>query len=242
LEHFIVKYLIECVLDIDYVLQRRLRYAVPDFDELWRDPANRLRRGEVIIGPLRHYAVAIMLGGMFGLIVTFVGLFASADAWHPQRGQAPFSKTEVLFTGLVAVPLLVFALFWHFLRGGEMIIRPEGVVLRYRKTKVFCPWTLFQEEGKPWKRDMSRWVLPTWPPAVAGVVQGRGNVVIATGRAVRTSPFYFRTDGQVTLRNLYAVRLEELAVLLSLLGKKLGPRLPMTPPPEIGDPLPAEME
>jgi hypothetical protein len=238
IEHFLIGLFADIVLSIDRFLQKRLPTVVPDLDELWNDPARSLTKQEFRIGPLRRYAVATILGIPLGFLLPCGFTLYQLD--HPNRnfGPPPLEERILFGVSLLVGPLLGFLLLWHFLRGGEMVLGPGGVSLRYRKNTVFCPWTLFQEKGRPWKQDSNRWVLPTWPIAVAGVVQARENVVVATGRDVHTRAFAFGIDGHVVLRNLYVVRLKELAELLSHLGQVLGPKLPMNLPPPIGDPMP----
>jgi hypothetical protein len=227
-EHIIVLFA-DTLLAIDRFLQQRLRNAVVDFDELWTDPAGRLAREEVVIGPLRRYAVATALGTFAGLLLPCGLVFQSLDQPHARPGPPALAEQVLLVAGVCVPPLLGIGLFWHWLRGGEMVLRRDGVVLRFRSNLVFCPWELFQADGDPWPLDRSRLALPVWPPAVADVVHGRGDAIQATGRQVRTRPLYFRADHQVVLRDLYAVRLTDLGPLLLHLGRNLGATRPAAP-------------
>jgi len=110
----------------------------------------------------------------------------------------------------------------HFLRGGELVLRAEGVVLRHRRTMVYCPWALFAAPGEGWKPDRGHLVLPVRSAAVAEVVQGHDDAVRATGMAVRTTPLFFQSGREAVLGDLYAVRLEDVGELLLHVGRKLA--------------------
>src|SRR5262249_13571557 len=156
---------------------------------------------EVRIGPLHRYAVATVFGIPLGFLLPCGFIAYQLDHPPPHFGPPPLHERILFVASLIVGPLIAITILWHLLRGGEMILRPGGALLRYRKNTVFCPWTVFQEEGQPWKRDGNRWALPTWPPALAGVIHGRESIVVATGRDVRTKALTIDVDGQVVLRN-----------------------------------------
>lgn len=214
----------DLLLGIDRFLQKRARRAIPDFDKLWEDPAGVLGRGEVVIGPIRRYAVATVLGLVAGFALSCG--FALSELERPQRrapADRPPHEQVLILVSFFTPPVVAVGLLLYVLRGGEMRLRPDGVVLRYHRRLVFCPWSLFQAEGEPWKKDRSHLVLPVWPPALDEVVQGRGDAVRATGRDVRTKQLYFLSKREAVLADLYAVRLDDLGDLLLHLGQTLGP-------------------
>jgi len=57
-EHLFLLLFVDGLLAADRALQKRARKAIPDFDALWDDPAAELARREVVLGPLRRYAVS----------------------------------------------------------------------------------------------------------------------------------------------------------------------------------------
>src|SRR5438552_1621094 len=143
--------LVDTVLAIDRLWRTRLRSILPDTDELWTDPQGRLARQPIVIGPRRRYAVATVMGLFVGCIVC-CGILGYWDE-YPGRVQrlAPRTKVVLMLGVPVVVSLIVAGFISHLLRGGELILRPAGLVLRYRKDRVFCPWALYQEPRGSWR-------------------------------------------------------------------------------------------
>jgi hypothetical protein len=222
-EHLFLLLFVDGVLAIDRFLQKRVRRAVPDFDALWNDPAAELARQEVVIGPLRRYAVSTMLGLAVGLVISCGFTLSELERKGPRPAAPPPAHEVALAVAAFFVPPAVaVAVFLYLLRGGELVLRADGVVLRYRRTMVYCPWTLFRLPGEGWKQDRSHLVVPVWPPAVKEVVQGWEGDVRATGQGVRSKSLYFLSHREAVLADLYAVRLEDVGELLLHLGHKLG--------------------
>jgi hypothetical protein len=232
---YLVVLVIDAVLAIDRLFRRRLQSVVSEFDELWNEPKSLLERREIMIGPRRPYAVATVLGGMIGLLLPCGLMFYLFDHPLPRFGPALIVVRISFLAALLGAPLMAIGLFCHWLRGGEMVLRVEGVLLRYRKDCLFYPWAVFERQEK---LTGERCVIRPWSPAVPGVIHGRGNTVIAAGPAVRTKQFYFRPEGRIILRDLYAVPLGPLVGLLLRVGRILGSGQPLTPPPEYGDSIP----
>jgi hypothetical protein len=242
IEHFLILRLVDTLLELDRFFQRGVRSGVPGIEQLLQDPQGLLMWEEIVIRPRRSYAVATVLGSLVGCLCPCGFLFYNLDQpGHQFGGPAPWHTQVLLLTTVLLGPLTMIVLLSHWLRGGEMVLRVNGVVLRYRKDRVFCPWALFQAPGEPWKRSAERLVLPVWPTAVPGVVHSRGDAVVATGRDVHTRQLYFRPDGQAVMRDLYCVRLGDLAGLLVRLGALLGRTHPAVSPPICGDPVPEGM-
>jgi hypothetical protein len=233
--------LADTLLALDRLLQRPLESVLPDLAELQNHPRERLKQQEVLIRPRRRYAVATVLGAAVGFVFPCGFALYRLDQPQPPMGPPPLLEPVLFIASLLTMPLLAILFFSHWLRGAEMVLRPVGVVLRYRRDRVFCPWSVFQNAAKARQLHADLWALLVWPPDSAGVVHTRNDTVIATGQAVRSRPLYFRANSQMVLRDLYAVRFEPFLDLLLHLGRSLGPGLPRASPPACGDYMPEEM-
>jgi hypothetical protein len=237
--HFWVALFADTVLALDRRLQRRLESVIPHLAELQNYPQERLKQQDVLIRSRRRYAVATVLGGAVGFLIPCGFVFYRLD--HPRPQMGPLPEAILVLASFLAGPLIAILWLSHWLRGGEMVLRPVGVVLRYRRDRVFCSWAVFQNAVKAQQLRADLWAVVVWPPASAGVVHTRNDTVIDTGETVRTRQLYFRANSQMVLRDLYAVRLGPLLDLLLHLGRSLGPDLPFVSPPACGDHLPEEM-
>ncbi|HKI31060.1 MAG TPA: hypothetical protein VKA46_04285 [Gemmataceae bacterium] len=242
MEHLLILLFIDLVVAIDRGLQKPLRSMVPSDDPLWYDPEGRLAREEVVIGPRRSYAVSAVLGVLVGCVFSCGFAFYQLEHPRAQRGPLPWPELVLFVAALLLPPVLGFGLFWHWLRGGRLVLRPTGVLFGYRKDRVFCPWALFQVPEDSWWMKERRFFLLAWPPAVPSVVHVRADTVVARGEEVCTKPLYFRRNGELVLRDLYAVRLDQVGGLLLHLGQQLGPKQKLASPPDCGDPVPHDMD
>ncbi len=233
-EHLLFAVAVDIILAIDRFFQRRLRSAVPDHDELWNESETLLERQDVVIGPMRCYAQAVVLGLLCGFALSCGWVFYRID--KPMVGDAARIDRVLLLGAVFVVPLLGIGFFWHWLRGGVMVLRRHGVVLRYRNQRVYCDWSVFHTSLAANQKKGNRWYMPINTSAVYGVIQSRLNSVIACGREVRTYPLYFRSDGHMVMRDVYAVRFADLAALLLHLGRRLGTKTPARML-EAGDPV-----
>jgi hypothetical protein len=240
MEYWVVLFA-DTLLALDRLLQKRLESAIPDLAELENRPHERLKRQEVIIRPRRRYAMATVLGGVVGFLFPCGLAVYGLDQAQQRMAPLPLPEAISLCAAFLALPVIAIFFFSHWLRGGEMILRPAGVVLRYRRDRVFCPWTVFENGAKPQQLHADLWALSVRPPASAGVVHTRYDTVVATGQSIRTRPLYFRANSQMVLRDLYVVRLGPLLDLLLHLGRSLGPDFPRASCPGCGDYLPEEM-
>src|SRR5262245_6759547 len=155
----LVLYFVDALLGIDRLLQKLLTAKAPNIEELWESPARVLERGEIRFGPFRRYAVSIVLGGFAGFLLSCPLYFALIEDRRPDAGPPPLPVAIFRFagmlTGCLAGAALGAAAVCYLTRGGEMVLRPLGVVLRYRGDRVFCPWAVFGGVGEPWKPDRS---------------------------------------------------------------------------------------
>jgi hypothetical protein len=216
---------------------RSLRQFFPDLDELLRDPAAYLGAAPVEIGPRRAYGFA----ALFGVLGTaFLIACAVTGVWRDEKL-------------LLGIGLLIGAAVWLGwsvrLRGHSLLLRPDGVEVRYLDTVVWCPWALFNADGPPVvpEGDDPRVavILPVAPEAVPFVELRRNEAPVAYGAQVRARQFRLAAPGLVVLAARYEVAAADLGSLLLQLGSRLGRRLPPgSPPPEAyptGEGVPAEV-
>src|SRR5437588_10029286 len=116
-----------------------LKAYLPDLDDLLRDPAAYLAAGPLSFGPRRMYRLAAVFllagGGLFG--------------WGVHLGPRNESFGESLALGIGLCLAGLVWLGWSLLMyGHELILKADGVELKYRDTVVWCPWALFHAEGE----------------------------------------------------------------------------------------------
>jgi hypothetical protein len=164
--------------------------------------------------------------------------------WEAHRTQVQRQPDWLKYLEFFGIPGIAFltttGAISRFLRGGELVLRPAGLVLRYRKDVIFCPWALFQTSAESWRVNASDCTGPAWTPAVPTVVHGRRGTVVATGLDVRTKPLCITQRGRLIFTDLYSVYHEQIIALLLHLGERLGPGQKLGQPPAVGDPLLAE--
>ncbi len=219
MEHGLIL-LIEAILAIDRNLQKPIRAIMPDLPRLRTDPKAALADGEVVVGPRRAYAVAIVLGALVAIAVLVTFVLAAVDRPRGQRVETWYIVTAGI--GVLASGIAVTALVLRWLRGGSAVLRSEGVEFVYRGRSVFCPWTLFQAAGSPYQPDHKRIILPANHGTPVAVTDHEGNVTANPAAEVRTRPLVGTADGQVALADLYEVKLLELGELFLHLGRQLG--------------------
>jgi len=208
---------------------RRLQQVIPDLDDLLLDPARYLSSG-LSIGARRMYGMAALfaVGGLgFLLSLLFMDL-KKDEAWVPER--------IALGVGMQAGAL--FFLSWSLmLRGHQLVLHPEGVEVKYRRTTVWCPWSLFNTNGAVYVPESDSPLvglsLPVAVEAIPYVELRREDTPIAHGAEIKSRQFLFTPDGRVVLTGRYEVVAAELGALLLQLGSRLGRQLPRgEPPPE----------
>jgi hypothetical protein len=222
------------VVRVDSLLQKSLHRAIPDFDRLLADPAGRLAAGDIVIGPERRYASAVL----FALVMSFLLLVLAVGAFlvvilvfMPGAALPPGAA----WLGAFGLSILVSVAYtvWRF-RGGRCVLSRDGVRFWFGNTAVVCPWALFSATGRPVLslddrsgRFVRRFVLPVWPAAVPYVEARRdGGLLIAQGIHVKTRQLTFLSANEAECRASYVVHAEELAGLLLHLGSILGGALP----------------
>jgi hypothetical protein len=203
---------------------RPLDGFLPDLEDLLEQPALYLAERPVRVGPRRMYGLAALFG-VAGAAFVLSCVFAPATGERLAMG----------------IGLLVGASIWLgwslLMRGHEVVLRHDGVEVKYLDTTVWCPWALFNADGKPVAADSDSprvgLTLPVNPDAVPFVELRRNEAPVAHGAAVKARQWLFTAADEAVLPARYEVRADELGKLLLHLGHKLGTALPRgLPPPE----------
>jgi hypothetical protein len=204
---------------------RSLRQFFPDIDEFMADPAAYLQDGVVEIGPRRAYGLAALFGA-FG--AAFLVACVVSGVWNDERL-------------LLGIGLLIGATVWlgwsMRLRGHSLLLRPDGLEVRYRDTVVWCPWALFNADGTVVVPDADdpriAVIVPIAPEAVPFVELRRNESTVANGAMIKAPQFRLIAPDQLILTARYELAAADLGQLLLKLGGRLGRRLPRElPPPE----------
>lgn len=203
---------------------------VPNLEEMIHDPRAYLAEGPLTIGPRQMYGLAglfALFGGMLLLSCFFI---------------APADRAELLGERLaLGIGLLLGASVWLGwslrMRGHSIVLRSEGVDVKYRETVVFCPWALFNVEGQAFVpgSDSPRvgLTLPVATEAVPFVELRREGTPIAHGAEIKATQWQWVSGDTVVLPARYEAKAGELGELLLLMGRRLGRTLPKgMPPPE----------
>jgi hypothetical protein len=203
---------------------RPLAGFLPDLEDLLEQPALYLAERPVTVGPRRMYGLAALFGvaGIAFLLSCVLG---------PLSGERLALGIGLLLGGSVW-------LGWSLMmRGHELVLRHDGVEVKYLDTTVWCPWALFNAGGKPVVADSDSprvgLTLPVNPDAVPFVELRRNEAPVAHGAAVKSRQWLFTAADEAVLPARYEVRADELGALLLELGRKLGTSTPKgLPPPE----------
>jgi hypothetical protein len=205
---------------------RSLNQFFPDLDEFLQDPAAYLKAEPVAIGPRRAYGFAALFGALGGGSLLACAI---SGVWNDERL-------------LLGIGLLIGASVWLGwslrLRGHSLVLRPEGVEIRYFDTVVWCPWALFNADGPPvvpaGDNPRVSLILPVSPDAVPYIELRRHEFPVAHGLQVKVPQFRMTAPDQVMLAARYELAASDLGDLLLRLGGRLGRRLPgSTPAPEV---------
>src|SRR5262245_28130410 len=249
-EHLILV-LVEFARWIDRRLQKPLARVVPDLDRLLRDPRGTLKQQPVVIGPARRPASLILFTlalTLAGWVVGFVILIVLLGAGAVPRNQRGV-PVAVFYSGLLIVLAVSFWLVRRWLRGGQLVLTPEGAELHYRQWVVFLPWAVFNAPGQPFLPRYDHTLLPASRAALPFIELREHDLVRATGLRVKAYPLRIKPEGEVVLRSLYEVPLDDLGPFLLQLGRALGDALPdgsavpaEAPAPELAAEAPARLE
>ncbi len=196
---------------------------LPDLEELLHDPRAYLAQGPVTIGARQMYGLAFLFG--FGGAAFLLSCVIT--------GQGDGERLAL------GVGLLLGASVWLgwslTMRGHSLVLRPEGVELKYRDTTVWCPWAVFNVDGHAFVPDADSprvgLTLPVAAESVPFIELRRDETPIAHGAQVKTRQWLFISSDTVVLPARYEVRAGELGELLLHLGRHLGRQLPRGVPP-----------
>src|SRR5262245_62042858 len=226
---------------IDRLFQRRLRDVIPDRHALLADPSGTLARQEIVIGPLRRFIFASVLVFLPMSIMCCVLSFGEEESARLR----PDGKRETVpvfayLAGWVACGVILTVLLERMVRGGSVILREHGAVIRRRGSSVFVPWSAFRL-FRASRTTNDWWILPVPADAKDKILLSRNGHLAARGQDVATSQFYFRRAGDAVVMNLYAVKFDELQRLLAELGVRLAEKELKRAPTEIGEPVPEDL-
>lgn len=205
-----------------------LTHFVADLEDLFTDPRRYLAEEPLTIGPRQMYRLAGIFGVFGGVLLLSCLLIAPGD------------RARLLGERLaLGIGLLLGASVWLGwslrMRGHALILRPDGVEIKYRDTSVWCPWALFNVEGRAFVPDGDSprvgLTLPVAAEAVPFVVLRRDDTPLAHGAEVKAMQWQLLGTDTLILPARYEVRAEELGELLLLLGRRLGRELPKGAPP-----------
>jgi hypothetical protein len=219
MEHLLFALIAETISAIDRRLQRPLGSVIPNLPYLRTQPEQYLSVASVQVGPRRRHALATFWGIVAGLILFVILVVILANAprprvWHWGRITGVLLSVAVTFW-------IVRSLLLRWLSGGTATLRAQGIELAYRKRVAFLPWSLFRAEGNLFEPDTKMAVLPI-DPSVPVAISGPDSDVRAIFPAEMNLPQAQSGDSpHLALRDLYEVRISELAVLFLEIGRRL---------------------
>lgn len=221
MEHVLFHLIIEGIQAIDRRLQKPLRSVVPDLGRLKAEPLEYLRQAPVVVGPRRRRALAWAIGLIIGgvaVLLLFVATHKRKKAFALKPGQV-----AGYIGAFAAVTFVAHRFSLYALRGGTMVLRPQGVELTQDDASLFLPWDLFYASGAIFEADQKNVVLPinaSIPVAIGSDDDGTPVRAIAIDEL--ESPLVECEEGQLALKDLYEVRLPELGGLIYLIGQRIG--------------------
>lgn len=194
-----------------------LRRLIPHLAELQRDPATVLAQRPITIKATPPYGFA-----------TFVSLFVTPTPHHylfvkvlQINPQGPGNGLFFLFW-LLGSALLGVVVGGRIYRG-KVVLGPEGVEFRDRRSCVRCPWAVFYTPGAIRPYGEAEILIPVQPNAVPLIREYRRGRHHRTGRSARNSCFAFHPDGRaVVVPDRFLAKGKKLAELIGNLGLRLG--------------------
>ena len=227
-----IGYLVDGALDgihgWDHFFRRELKQLIPNLRELIDRPADVLAYQDVRVGPCHRYVSSIVVGVISGagLGVVLAMCLLSFDIQNRAviRGFAIFS--------LLTLPIVATIFVLHLSRGGEVILKREWVEFRYRRTRVVCPWAVFNVQGDPAALSYDRLAIPV-SEALHEVECFVNDELKQAGLAVSTRQFRVRAfdhprvtgfehNLEAILSDHYIGRLDDIACLLLIIGRELS--------------------
>jgi hypothetical protein len=228
----VIGYLVDGALDgihgWDHFFRRELKQLIPNLRELIDHPAEVLAYQDVQVGPCRRYVSSIVIGLISGIgLSTALAMCLMSFVTQDRlviRGFAIFS--------LLSFPVLASIFVLYLSRGGEVVLTRERVEFRYRRTRVVCPWAVFNASGDPAALSYDRLAIPVSESLhdVECFVNGEPK---QAGLSVNTRQFRVRAfdrprvtgfehNLEAILGDYYVGRLDDIACLLLIVGRELS--------------------
>ncbi len=219
MEHILFHLFVETIQAIDRRLQRPLSSVIPDLGLLRADPLNYLANTPIQVGPRRRHAAAAVCGLLAALVVVFLLLLLFSHM--PRAARFNWSRIAGAVLSFALVFWIVRSMVLKWMLGGTMTLRAEGAELIYRDRSAFLPWPLFRTPGNIFEPDPKLAVMPI-DPGVPVAVSGPGDQLRAMLPAELDLPQAVSSDfGQLAIKDMYEVRVGELAVLLHEIGLRM---------------------
>src|SRR5262245_22737465 len=218
---FWLEVFLRAVFRMERVFRKSLKRAIPFLDELWERPAAVLASQEVRIGPSRRYVIGTLMGLLFGQVFCCVLVLSLPEDHRPRP--LPVGDVALRIFLFIAPVVLVSVLFIYLLRGGELIMTPEGVSFRLRRSAVFAPWWAFAAVREIDSSGPLAVFVPVPPAAIEQLRQELDGDFVALGNAVNTKqvrPSKKRVG--LIIRDLYAVRIDQIVPLLAEIARELA--------------------
>jgi hypothetical protein len=219
MEHILFHLIVEAIQAIDRKLQQPLSQAVPELARLRLDPAEFLRQTPVTFGPRKRRVLATVIGAIIGLAVVIALVYAFSKM--PKPKQPDPSRIIGVIVSFVVVAFVARAVALRLLHGGSVTLRPQGAEFVQDDVSLFLPWDIFHTAGALFEADHKSIVLPINPTVPIALSDDEGRVQASVPNELDT-PFAQFSEGQLSLKDLYDVRLTEFGALLFELGQRLG--------------------
>jgi hypothetical protein len=203
---------------------------VPDLEDMVHDPRAYFAEGPLTIGPRQMYGLAGLFGIFGGALLASCFFIEPAD-----RGRLLGERLALSIGFLLGAAVW---LGWSLrLRGHSLVLRSEGMEIKFRDTVVWCPWAVFNVEGNAFVPGSDSpsvgLTLPISVDALPFVELRRDGTPVAHGAEIKAAQWYLVSVDTVVLPARYEVKTGELGELLLMLGRRLGRELPRgLPPPE----------
>ncbi|MBX7106616.1 MAG: hypothetical protein K1X57_21250 [Gemmataceae bacterium] len=222
MEHLLFHLIVEGIQALDRKLQKPLHRAVPELGRLKANPRDYLRQAPVVIAPRKRQFLSVVIGLIAGFVVVAVMGYFYAKARKP----APLDAVRIagVVFSFVTVAFVARSFALYALRGGTMTLRLEGVEMSHDEASLFLPWDLFFASGALFEADQKNVVLPINPSVPVAVTKDneeRSVQAVLPGE-LGESPFVDCDEGQLSMKDLYEVRVAELGALVHELGQRLG--------------------
>jgi hypothetical protein len=229
----------------DALFRRSVAKVIPRFQRLVDHPADYLSAEDVRIGPCIRWVTCIVFGTVLGLIFSCGIAFSALRADKPVAHRP--TEDQVQFWLVVASgPLIVSVALLYWLRGGELVLRRDGIEFRFRRRVVVCSWAFFDTPSEPEWLDKFTLAMAVNSNAINGAKLYVDCAESSIGQRINTLQFRFRPPGtnpitikeglpEVALRDLYSARLNEIGSMILILSRELGKSVSANNPDRTGE-------